>query len=298
MASRTSWEGYLRLNLLSVPIKAYTVAVSGGGKIGFHLIHSKCQSRIHYKKVCPTHGEVPNNEIVSAYEFAKDQYVSLESEEREDLLPENDKAITIDTFIGPGDLDPIYYGDRSYYVVPDGRVAHKPYAVLQQVMTERNRFAVAKMILSAREHVVLIRPVGGLLVMTLLNYEEQVKKLSEFEDEIPEVTIAAKEHELAESLVEASTSESFDFAEYKDEYTGKLVELLETKSAGKKVSVSRHEDEPMVVNLMDALRQSLALTKRGGSSRKEVHPRKAKPKKAATVAPAKNRRVPLRRKTG
>src|SRR6185437_5068692 len=70
MASRTSWEGYLRLNLLSVPVKAYNAAAGGSNKVGFHLIHEKCESRIHYKKVCPVHGEVPNDEIVSAYEFA------------------------------------------------------------------------------------------------------------------------------------------------------------------------------------------------------------------------------------
>src|SRR4051794_26714907 len=157
MASRTSWEGYLRLNLLSVPVKAYSATVSGKGKIGFHLIHAKCNNRIRYQKVCPTHGEVPNDEIVSAYEFAKGKYVVIDDEEREKLLPENDKAITIDTFIRPGDLDPIYYGDRSYYLVPDGRVAQKPYAVLQQVMAERERMAVAQMIFSGREQVVLIR---------------------------------------------------------------------------------------------------------------------------------------------
>src|SRR5262249_32365395 len=179
MASRTSWEGYLRLNLLSVPVKAYGATATGKGKIGFHLIHTKCHNRIRYEKVCPVHGEVPNDEIVSAYEFAKNQYVPIDRSEREKLLPENDKAITIDTFIRPGDLDPIYYGDRSYSLVPDGRVAQKPYAVLQQVMAERNRYAIAQMIFSGREQVVMIRAMDGMLTMTMLNYEDQIKKPSE-----------------------------------------------------------------------------------------------------------------------
>ncbi len=125
MASRTSWEGYLRLNLLSVPVKAYNTAISGGGKIGFHMIHAECHSRIRYEKVCPIHGEIPDGEIVKAFEFAKGQYVIVDDAEREKLLPEDDDAITIDTFIRPDDLDPIYYGDRSYYLVPDGRVARE-----------------------------------------------------------------------------------------------------------------------------------------------------------------------------
>src|SRR5262249_14853089 len=155
--------------------------------------------------------------------------------EREKLLPENDKAITIDTFIRPGDLDPIYYGDRSYYLVPDGRVAQKPYAVLQQVMAERNRYAIAQMIFSGREQVVMIRAMDGMLTMTMLNYEDQIKKPSEFEDEVPEVSVSPKELELAESLIDASTSHKFDFGHYEDEYTKKLAKLLEAKSAGKAV---------------------------------------------------------------
>ena len=208
MASRTSWEGYLKLNLLSVPVKAFNTAISGGGKIGFHMIHAKCQSRIRYEKVCPVHGEIPDNEIVKGFEFAKGQYVVVDDEEREKLLPDDDKAITIDTFIRPGDLDPIYYTDRSYYLVPDGRVAQKPYAVLQRVMAERERYAVAQVVMSGHGLVVLVRPLDGLLTMTVLNYDEQIKKPSEFADEVPDVAIGDKELELAESLVDASTADA------------------------------------------------------------------------------------------
>ena len=283
MASRTSWEGYLRLNLLSVPVKAYNTAISGGGRIGFHMIHAECHSRIRYEKVCPVHGEVPDGEIVKAFEFAKGQYVAVDDAEREKLLPEDDDAITIDTFIRPDDLDPIYYGDRSYYLVPDGRVAEKPYAVLQRVMAERGRYAVAQMVLSGRGQVVLVRPVDGLLAMTVLNYDEQIKKPAEFADDVPDVSVAAKELELAESLVDASTTDRFDFSEYKDEYTEKLTRMLEAKSSGKKVVRARRTEEPAVLNLMDALRQSLARTKPGGTARGGGRGKKAaaRPKKSA-----------------
>ena len=259
------------------------------------MIHAKCQSRIRYEKVCPVHGEIPDNEIVKGFEFAKGQYVVVDEEEREKLLPEDDKAITIDTFIRPGDLDPIYYGDRSYYLVPDGRVAQKPYAVLQRVMAERERYAVAQMVMSGHGLVVLVRPLDGLLAMTVLNYDEQIKKPSEFADDVPDVAVAAKELELAESLVDASTAERFDFSGYKDEYAEKLTAMLEAKSSGKKVIRAHREDEPAVLNLMDALRQSLATPSR--AVRPRPGPRSGG--KAEESGPAsKVRRPATRRKTG
>lgn len=295
MASRTSWEGYLKLNLLSVPVKAYNAAISGGGSTGFHLIHEKCHNRIQYKKVCPVHGEVANDEIVSAYEVSKGSYVPVAAEEREKLRPEDEKAITIDTFIRPGDLDPMYYGDRSYYVVPDGKVAQKPYAVLQEVMAERERYALAQIVLSGRGHVALLRPVDGLLVMTLLNYDDEVKKPSEFEDDRPDVTIGPKERALARDLVDASTSDRFDFAGYKDEYAERLAQMLQSKSGRKAAAKGGGDDEPVVVNLMDALRQSLARTKRGAVAEKpKAAGTKAKKGRAATPP----RRAASKRKTG
>jgi DNA end-binding protein Ku len=178
MAARATWEGYLRLNLLSIPVKAYSATVSGQGKIAFHMIHAKCKTRIKYRKFCPIHGEVPNDEIVSGYEYEKGKYLIVDPDELDKLLPEKDKAINIDVFIRSDDLDPMYYAGKAYYLAPDGRVAERPYAVLQRVMEEESRFAVAKVIISTREHVVLLRSVEGLLTMLVLYYYKQVKKSS------------------------------------------------------------------------------------------------------------------------
>src|ERR1051326_6936331 len=111
--ARPTWDGYLRVNLIAVPIKAFNAAVSGGGKVGFHLLHANCGQRIRYQKVCPIHGEVPNDEIVSGYEIEKGQYVMVEKEERRNVRLEDDKSINVDTFIKPGDIDPMYYSGRS-----------------------------------------------------------------------------------------------------------------------------------------------------------------------------------------
>ena len=261
MALRSSWEGFLRLNLISVPVKAYSAAVSGRGKIGFHMLHAKCHSRIRYKKTCPIHGEVSNDEIVSGYEYAKGQYVLIDPEELSKLRPGSDKTINIDVFIRAEALDPMYFTDRTYYLAPDGKVGQKPYAVLHKVMADENRYAVATMILAGREQVVLVRAVGRVLAITVLSYEAQLKKPAAFEDEVPDTPVSAEEVKLARTLVEGSTAEDFDFARYQDEYTGKLTQLIERKAAGKKVVAVRKEEEPAVINLMDALRQSLQATK-------------------------------------
>ncbi len=258
MALRSNWEGYVRLNLISVPVKAYSATVSGRGRVGFHMLHSKCNSRIRYQKVCPIHGEVPNDEIVSGYEKAKNQYVVVPKDELQKLKPDADKTIDIDVFIAPKQLEPAYFTDRTYYLLPDGRVAHMSYAVLQRVMANENRYAIGTMVFSGREQVVALRAVDRLLVVSFLSYADQIKSPAAFLDELPSVKAPAKELELARGLVEASTTKHFDMAAYKDEYSGKLLKLIEQKAAHRGIKRSPEaEGEPAIVNLMDALRQSL-----------------------------------------
>ncbi len=270
MPLRTSWEGYLKVSLISVPVKAYNVSVSGRGQIGFHLLHSKCHSRIRYKKVCPIHGEVPNDEIVSGYEHAKDQYVVVQKEDLQKLKPDADKTIEIDVFIDPDELDPVYFSDRSYYLVPDGRVASKSFAVLHRVMADETRYAVGTMVFSGKEHIVCVRTTGKLLAVTFLSYAEQIKSAKDFEDEVPDVEVPAKELELARGLLEASTAKEFDLAEYKDKYAGKVLKMLESKASrhGVKKAPSAQEEPPAVINLMDALRESLRKASKHGKSRR------------------------------
>src|SRR5213078_3806872 len=142
MASRSVWKGFLRFSLVAVPVRAYTAAASGGGGVALNQLHSVCNSRIQYKKSCPIHGEVPSGEIVSGYEYTKGQYVVVDTDELSKLRSEDDKAITIDTFISPTAIDPVYYTGKTYYLVPDGPVGQKPYALLQQAMVDEKRHAV------------------------------------------------------------------------------------------------------------------------------------------------------------
>ena len=206
MAARPSWEGHLTFNLVSIPVKAFNAVGASPGKIGFHLLHKGCNERIRYKKVCPVHGEVTNDEIVSGYEYQKGQYVTVGKDEKGGLKEEDDKAISIDTFVAPAAIDPIYFSGRTYYLVPNGPAAQKPYAVMFEAMRAHEKIAVARLVLSGRGHVAVVRPFGKLLGMTLLAFEDEVKSPAPFEAEVGSPSVSAKERDLAEALLDSATS--------------------------------------------------------------------------------------------
>jgi DNA end-binding protein Ku len=263
-------------------VKAFTATVAGKGRIGFHMIHAPCGNRIRYQKICPVHGEVSNDEIVPGYEQAKGEYVTVKKEEINKLKAEDSKTISIDVFIGNDLLDPVYGSGRSFFLMPDGKAAQKPYAVLQKVMEDHKRCALGQVVFSGREQVALLRASNGLLIMTLLYFDEQIKKPASFAEELVDVTISAKERELAETLIETATVTDLDFTKYKDLFTGKIERLLASKAArtAKAPRSKGHEvAHPHVINLMDALRQSLAAAKKSTPSghRRAPTSRKHKP---------------------
>lgn len=259
MAQRSAWEGHIRLNLLSIPVKGFTSAVTGRGRVSFHQIHKGCGSRIRHQKVCPIHGKVTKDDVEPGYEYAKNRYVIVEPDELSNLRPEDEKVINIEVFVAADSVAPMYDSGRHYYLTPDGKVGGKPYVVLERVMSQQNRHAIARVVLSGREQLGLLRAIDGLLVMTILNYDQQVKPISSFKDEIPKVEVSAKELQLAKTLVEASTEEHLDMSRYHDEYEKEVLELIEAKAKGEKITERRGTSEaPAVINLMDALRKSIA----------------------------------------
>jgi DNA end-binding protein Ku len=185
MALSPYWRGFIRLSLVSVPVRAYTAFVSGGGEIHFNQLHAECHSRIQYKKTCPAHGEVSNDQIVSGFQYAKDQYVVVDPDELDKLRTEDEKAVNITAFVSPDTVDPIYLTGSTYYLVPDAPVGQRPYAVLRQAMIEENRYAVAHVVIHGKEHTVLLRPMDNVLAMSTLSYENRVTKPSAFEDQAP-----------------------------------------------------------------------------------------------------------------
>ena len=281
MAARSTWKGYLKINLVSVPVKAYTANASGGGEVRLNQLHKECNSRINYKKTCPIHGEISNDQIVSGFEYSKGQYVIVDPDELDKLRTEDEKSINIQTFIAEDAVDPIYFSGKSYYLVPDGPVGQKAYSVVQQAMVDEKRYGVATVVFHGRDQLVLIRPYEGLLTMEVLAYENQVTKPSAFTEEAPKSEIIPEELKLAKTLIAASTVKKFDLSGYKDHYTEKLTQLVEAKIAGKEIVAPPVHEGPQVINLMEALKQSVAQTKKETKPTRVMEPSVPKREKAA-----------------
>jgi DNA end-binding protein Ku len=285
MAANPTWKGFVKLSLVAFPVKAFTAAESVGGEIHLNQLHDECHSRIQYRKHCPIHGEVQQQDIVSGYEYSKGQYVVVDPADVDLLRTPDDKAIAISAFIDPDALDPIYLSGKTYYLVPDGPVAQKPYAVILEAMKEDKRYGIAQVVLHGREHVVLLRPLGNLLAMSVLNYESRVTKPSAFEAEVPKAEPSAEEVNLTRELIKASTARKFDLAKYQDEYTDKLRKLIEAKVAGQEIVAQPVQEHAQVINLMDALKASLATAQGREMSGEPAEPPTEQP--AAEVKPPK-----------
>jgi DNA end-binding protein Ku len=229
MASRSVWSGYIRFSLVTVPVKAYTAAATGGGEISLNQLHKDCNSRIQYKKTCPLHGEVKQDDIVSGYEYDKNQYVVIDPEEIEKMRTPADKSINVQAFVAPEQFDARYFNGKHYFLLPDGPVGQRSYALLLKAMVETDKYAFAQVVFSGKEQVVLVRPMNNLLVMSMLSYEQEMKGLAEFEGEAPKAEVAPAEVGIAKTLIATMTPDEFDYSQYRNGYTHKLTALIEAK---------------------------------------------------------------------
>ena len=295
MARYSSWKGYLKISLVSVPVKAYT-ASSSGAKISLNQLHAGCNSRINYKKTCPVHGEVPGTEIVSGYEYTKGQYVVIDTEELDKLRTERDRSIDISKFVAAGTVEPLYHSGKNYYLLPDGPVGQKPYQLIHDVMQKQDVHAVAQVVISKKEELVLVRPIDRLLTMTVLSYAAEVKEPQSFFDELVESQGSKEEVQLTTQLIDALTTTEFDLNQYKDLYTEKLTQLIEAKVAGKEIVAAAAEGEPQVINLMEAITRSMKQIKVPGAAEKP--PRKAAASKTEREPAAAKKAAPRKRKSG
>jgi DNA end-binding protein Ku len=252
-------------------VEAFNARVRDEGEVGLHLLHAECHSRIRYEKTCPLHGPVPSEEIVSAYEYAKGKYVEVEPDELEAVRTDAERSLTIDSFIPPGALDPIYFDGRMYYLAPDGPEAGEPYLVFLKALLHQKRVGIGQIVFSGKEQIVQVRPYEDTLLMSMLNYSVEIRQPASVMPTLPPVREAAKKVHLAEQLIQTWSGERFDFEDYEDRNLQKLRELIEAKIEGREVVAPEPEDEPDVINLVDALRQSVA---RGtGKKRRESRPR-------------------------
>jgi DNA end-binding protein Ku len=295
MAPRPSWNGYLKISLVSVPVSAY-VGSQSGPAIRFHQLHNECHSRIRYVKTCPIHGEVSSADIVLGYEYAKDQYVVVDPEELDQLRDTSERAISVDSFLRPEAVDPAFFSGRTYYLVPDGEIGQKPYELIHDAMVAEGIHGIARMILTKKEHIVRLRPLRKLLAADVLEYATRVKDTSEFELEVAETHPSAQERKLTRQLMSSMVEENLDLAAYTDSFTKQVEELIAAKLEGKNVVAATPDEEPPIVNLMDALRKSM---KQGRTpKRKGEKPRQPAVRSVARRVPAPKHGTVRKRKSG
>jgi DNA end-binding protein Ku len=279
---RPSWSGLLRISLVAVPVKAYPALSSSGTASHFHFLHADCGQRISYHKHCPQHGAVSAEAIVRGYEYAPGQYVTMEAEELEQLRPARDKALVLDQFVPVGDIDPTFFAGRSLYLLPDGVAAQHPYGVLAEAMHQAGQGALGRVVLSSQRQLVLVRPCGRLLVLDVLHYPAQMRASAAYAADVAPSAATEAERALARQLI-ALASTPLDWGRYLDTSAEELAALIQAKIAQQPPAAPA--EEPVVLNLLAALKQSVAQA--GG-----------KDTASQPAAAAKSRRPRARRKTG
>jgi DNA end-binding protein Ku len=284
--ARAIWSGSISFGLLNVPVKLYS-AVSKQ-TVRFRELREGDGARIRHKRVAESDGkEVPYEKIVKGYEFAPDQYVVLSRDELAELDPKKTRAIEIQDFVDLDDIDPIYF-EQPYYLGPD-KGAAKAYALLVQAMKDARKVAIARFVLRNKEHLAAIRPMGDVLTMATMRFQDEVTQPDDldgdlFEEEKPKKP-DKRELEMAKQLIE-SLSSDFEPEKYRDEYREELLDLLEQKASGKEiVSAPSEEPEPTKApDLMAALEESLAAVRGGDGDRaaSKSDGTAAKPKRKAS----------------
>ena len=261
MAPRAYWKGYLKLSLVSCPIALFP-ATSEREKISFHQVNKETGHRIRYKKVdAETGDEVDNADIVKGYEIAKGEYIEVEPDELEAVAIESKHVIDIGEFVPRNEIDELYLRDP-YYIVPDGEVGQQAFAVIREAIRKEGMVALGKIVFTSREHIIALEARGkGLLGLTL-RYPYEVRDEKDYFDTIEDEKIPKDMIDLAVHIVETKTGH-FKPQQFKDEYEDALKDLLRRKQKGEKIERPKERAPSNVINLMDALRQSL---KAGGSS--------------------------------
>jgi DNA end-binding protein Ku len=292
MAPRTSWKGYIKLSLVSCPVRLYP-ATSGNEKVRFNQLHKDTHNRINMKPVDPELGLVERADLVKGYEYEKNQYVIIEDSDLEAVRIESNHTMNIEAFVDEGEID-VVYQDVPYYLAPDGPIAEETFAVLRDAMKKAGKVALARISLSSRERVVAISPRGkGMFVATLRNPNE-VRSTAEYFDEIPDTKTDPEMLDLAAQLIKAKVTK-FNPKDYEDRYEAALLEMIKAKLKGQKPVIAAEPARGNVVNLMDALKASLSQTKPPAESKSKSEA-KEKPAAKTTAKAAPAAKAPAKKK--
>ena len=256
MAPRAYWKGSLKLSLVSCPVLLYPASTSVE-KTRFHLINKETGNRLKQQMVDAETGEVvESDQKARGYELKKGEYVEIDKEELEAVQIESNHTIDIDSFVPKDEIDKRYL-NHPYYIAPDGKAGVDAFAVIRDAMKNQNRVALARIVLTNREHIIAIEPLGKGLLGTTLRYPYELRDEEDYFGSIKTPRITKDMVELAGHILDTKAAH-FDPGKFKDEYEEALKTLVRRKAAGKPVKVAEPEERPSnVINLMDALQQSL-----------------------------------------
>ena len=293
-APRAYWKGTLKLSLVSCPVALYPASTTVE-KTRFHMINRETGNRLKQQMVDTETGDiVEGDQKVRGYEVSKGKYVEIEKDELEAVQIESNHTIDIDAFVPESEIDKRYL-DHPYYIRPDGKAGIDAFAVIRDAMKDQDRVALARIVLTNREHVIAIEPLDKGMLGTTLRYPYEVRDADDYFDDIKSPKVTKDMIELAGHILDSKAAH-FDPSKFKDEYEAALKALVRRKAAGKPIKAAeREEKQSNVVSLMDALKQSLK-DRKGGTLRQASSPRR--PTSHRRAAKKAHRSSARRRKAG
>ncbi len=302
MAARPSWQGHLRLSLVTCPVAMYP-ATSRASDISFHLINPKTNNRIKMITTDPETGPIGRGELVKGYEVEKNRYILVSDEEIKSVRLESTKTIDIERFVDASEIDRLYWNDP-YFLVPDGKMAAEAYGVIRDAMGGEGKIALGRVVMSTRERLIALEPRGRGLVAYTLRTRDEVRSADDAFRDIPDVKIDQGMVEIAAKIMEQKQG-PFDPAQFTDRYEEALKALVEEKEKGQKPIEAAEPADTNVVDLMEALRRSLRPGAAAPPNAKAAHaskpaptakPASTKTPKAKAVAVSEPAAKPARRK--
>jgi len=285
MAARPTWQGHLKLSLVTCPVALYT-ATSAANHVSFHLINPETNNRIRMVPTDPDAGPVERSDLVKGYEVSRDEYVLFDDEDFDKVKLESTRTISIDQFVDEDDIDRLYWNDP-FYVVPEKGVGAEAFAVIRDAMKAAGKIAIGCLVLRGRERQIALEVRGKGLVAYSLRAHDEVRDAADYFDDIPTVKPDRDMVEIATRIIGQKEAE-FDPSEFKDRYDEALKEMIKAKQKGGKGLVEAPEpDDTNVVDLMAALRASLKGSAGGARTAPAKKPAAKKPAAKKTAAKKK-----------
>jgi DNA end-binding protein Ku len=277
---RAYWKGYLRLSLVTCPVELFPASTQAE-KTHFHQINTKTGNRLRQQMVDEDTGRVVDTDHKGrGYELSKGRYVEIEEEELKAVEVESTHTIELDSFVPRAEIDRRYL-DKPYYIAPRGKEGAEAFAVIRDAMKNKDRVALGRIVMAHREHVMALEPLGKGLLGTTLRYDYEVRDEKDYFKGVPQPRIPKDMVKIAEHILDTKAGH-FNPNKFKDRYENALRKLVRRKAAGKKIQVAEPEEKKSnVIDLMEALRNSVKGSKSRGVRRKAVRKRKTKHRKAA-----------------